>query len=459
MDNSFINGAGNLIPNGGFAHGSVGKTPDGWRVRRPDSALRPVFRLSRHLGEKVLLVGGDGNQDCVARLSTSFTAQAGSTYRFNVRFRMSDGVDPNANLLFIFYTPDYNNGIFRFTRVAGSFVEGENRFFVPGDGEVTAEVWILFRYSARGKVWISEISLDECGAVGTRPARVACTSGFTSMADWAKVIDAAAEEEADLVLLPEDVAGPNDAELVDGPSPALMGAKSAKHKMYVAGGFMLRDVDADRTYNVCTIFGRDGKLVGMYRKNHLYITEVLIGLTPGVEVPVFETDFGKVGIITCYDSFFTDVIELEALKGAEIVLVPAAGIYRSLMPARAADNGVRIVASTWDDSHGIWDTSGCDVSGRSIDPTRVCKCHGDMFSDVMTRTVTGAKSFNCDMRGLHETDRDAEILVATLDLSKSAAPHGSGPMGSGPGGRRNRREQKHLLLDEIKREYLRWWEK
>ena len=456
MKSTSTNELMNIIPNGHFTSGRIGQIPDGWRSEGREPALEPVFRLVRYQGTKALMMTGAGNPNCAGRLVTSFPVQGGKTYRLSVRFRMSGDVDPNANILFIFYTPEFNNGIFHFTKHANSFIEGESQFLVPGNGDINGEIWILFQYCAHGKVWISNVRMEECAPVMPRSVRVACTNGLTDLEGWSKVLDAAGEDGVDLVLLPEDIAGPSEAETMDGPSPTLLSAKAAQHKMYVAGGFMLRDTDLNLTHTVCALFGRSGELVGIYRKNHLYITEILVGITPGEEAPVFDTDFGKVGSIICYDSFFTDVIELEALKGAEIILFPNAGYYRSLMPARAADNGVRIVVSSWNDGYGIWDTSGHEITGQNPDISRTCNCE-DMFSDVKTLAVEGAPVFACDSRGIRETNGKMEILFATLDLSISAAPHHrTGPMTSGPGGHRNRRGQRKLLLDEIKREYFKW---
>jgi predicted amidohydrolase len=160
-----------------------------------------------------------------------------------------------------------------------------------------------------------------------------------------------------------------------------------------------------------------------------------------VDVPVFHTDFGHVGVMICYDSWFTDVAELLALKGAEMILFPNASYYCSLMPARAADNCVRIVASSSDARCSIWDTSGIDVTNPNADPTCHSNCEGT-FSDVIYKKV-----------------ENVEIIIATLDLNQFPSPHNwGGPLRSAPGGRRNRREQKNVLCDQIKAEYERWWQ-
>jgi predicted amidohydrolase len=230
-------------------------------------------------------------------------------------------------------------------------------------------------------------------------------------------------------------------EALDGPSFDLMSKKAKQYNMYVAGGIIRKDEENHRVYNTALLFGRKGEFIGMYDKIHPYSPEVNErGITPGSQVPVFTTDFGKIGIMICYDSWFTDVIQLLALKGAAMVLFPNAGYYRSLLPARAADNGVRIVCSTLNNEYGIWDTAGRDVLDPGADPT-VKPINGITYKNVI-QTEAG----------------EIKILITSLDLSISPSPHyNGGTMFSAPAGRRNRQDQKIDLEDEIKRERKRWW--
>ena len=135
--------------------------------------------------------------------------------------------------------------------------------------------------------------------------------------------------------------------------------------------------------------------------------------------------------------------ELLALKGAEIILFPSMGYFRSLMPARAADNGVRMVASCGRNPCGIWDSAGRDVLTPDADST--C-CANDAprsaFDRVSVRQVGAVK-----------------LLSARLDLAHTPSPaNWGGPMRSAPGGRRNRREQPRPLYRDIENEVNRWWE-
>ena len=131
---------------------------------------------------------------------------------------------------------------------------------------------------------------------------------------------------------------------------------------------------------------------------------------------------------------------MNGLKGAELVLFPNAGYYRSLMPARATDNNIRIMASSLHNGTGIWDTGGRDVLNADADRTSQMQ-RGSTFKDTREHVVDNIR-----------------ILVSSLDLNFSPSPHyNDGTMYSAPGGRRNRSEQLHFLEEEIKKEKERWW--
>jgi predicted amidohydrolase len=431
----------NLVPNFDFSQGQIGQLPTFWEVRSPKESLAPHFELTKEDGANVLIVCGNGNENNVGCLYTPLLLAAGKTYRMKVQFHISDDVNPYENLLFSFYSKDFNNGIFHFKSSEG-YIEGENKFFIPGEGEISGEVQIYFRMSGNGKARIRNIALEECASLPPRNVKVACVQGTASLENWGGVLDYIGQESVDLVLLPETFRSTdyNQAEPIDGPSAKLMSQKAKQYNMHVAGTFYHKDKSDAYLYNTGLVFGRNGELIGRYDKNHLFSPELLEGgVIPGSSVPVFDTDFGKIGMMICYDSWFTDVAELLALRGAEIILFPSAGYYESIMPARAADNGVRIIASSLGSPAGIWDTSGAEARNPNADGTRHANCE-NTFSDFRQEEVLGIN-----------------ILFANFDLDKSPSPHNwGGPMRSAPGGRRNRREQKNLLLKEIQSEIEKW---
>ena len=434
-------GSMNLIPNGDFSMGQTGALPDGWEMVTARAGLAPDFKRIEKGGVSFLEASGNGNPDGVGYIFTKAEIELGKTYLFSVRFQYSDDLNPQKNLLFQSFQGNVRNGIFDFKRLGDNWALGEEKIFYPGEGKDTAEVRILYRLNPDAKIWIKEISLIETEPVEPHWVTVACTQGNTNLSTCEKVLDVAGQAGVDMILLPEYMQGGLIEEPLQGPSYALMSEKAKQYEMYVAGGIVRKDELSDRWYNTALLFGRNGEFIGMYDKIHPYSPEVNEqGITPGNQVPVFNTDLGKIGIMICYDSWFTDVIELLSLKGAEMVLFPNAGYYRSLMPARAADNGVRIICSTWNNEYGIWDTAGRDVLDPDADAS-VNAMQGLTFKNVIRKEV-----------------EDIKILISSLDINNSPSPHyNGGTMYSAPAGRRNRMDQKLYLEDEIIKERNRWW--
>jgi hypothetical protein len=409
------------------------------------AALAPVFMLVNEDGRKTLLATGDGHPDCVGYVTTTARIELGRTYLFQVWFRCSDRVNPQENLLFKAIAPAGHNGIFTFRRLDQRWAIGEEKVFWPGQGQTSAEIRIYFRLSPQGRAWIGKVALTETDPVSPRWVKVACASGKPSLEADEAVLDEAGRARVDLVLLPEYMLGGRIEEPLEGPSCRLMSAKAKQYRMYVAGGIVRKEDKTDRVYNTALLLDRAGRLAGMYDKIHPYSPELNEeGITPGSEVRVFRTDFGKVGFMICYDSWFTDVAELLSLKGAEIILFPNAGHQPEVLYARSMDNSVRIVNSSWNLPCSIHDTLGRNVrkpAGYETSPSP----NMNTFKDAVVREVPGS---------------GMKILTASLDLNCSPSPaYNGGTMMSAPGNRRNRFEQKTHLETQIQQERERWWSK
>jgi len=85
-------------------------------------------------------------------------------------------------------------------------------------------------------------------------------------------------------------------------------------------------------------------------------------LTPGNEFPVFHTDFGTIGIMICYDVYYTEPARQLAEQGAEIILLPIWGGDRTLAAARAIENQVFLVSSGYDFPTYIMDHDGKKIA-------------------------------------------------------------------------------------------------
>ena len=179
--------------------------------------------------------------------------------------------------------------------------------------------------------------------------------------DWA---DQAAQAGADVVLFPELILSAGYslgdmfyeiAEPIPGPSTEALGEKASQHRMYIIAGIAERDLTGT-VYNTAVIIGRDGGLVGSYRKTHLFTpTESFFAL--GTTLPVFDLDFGRVAIPICYDLEFPEPGRVLCLKGAQILLTMTAhwvgtgtvgtpeNFIRTIYAARALENRVPVVLS------------------------------------------------------------------------------------------------------------------
>lgn len=418
-----------LIVSGDFSKGSVGALPENWEVVCPNKALAPTFAWAETgKGEGCLTASGNGRAACFGYIRQKVELPKDKTFKMTVRFKVQGIEDLNRHLVHGIWG-NFNNGIFEYRR-DGEWIVGENRFAGKGGA---CEVRLYFRFSPAGKVYWSEVSLSECEAIRPRVVKMAVCSGGRDRSGWERFLDTAGNKGCDVALLTEFFEG--GVHEMDGPTMQFMADKAKQWHMYVSGTIRLKR--GDTIYNSAPLFDRQGKLMGIYDKVMLYDPELDEGTSPGTGVPVFEADFGTIGIMTCYDSWHPSVAKLLALKGAEVVLFPSAGYYMQLMHARAADNGLVIAASSGSPC-GVWDAGGNQADGGAQDETRFAPKQIVAF----------------------EEDSEQKMQIVTVDLSKEASPHyWGGPMLSAPGGRRVRATSSYCLEDEIAREVRRWTER
>jgi len=134
--------------------------------------------------------------------------------------------------------------------------------------------------------------------------------------------------------------------------------------MYIVSG--LYNWVGDTLYNIAVLYDRQGKIQGTYTKVQLPDSETEAGAVPGNSFPVFTTDFGKIGILICYDNFYPEVARNLALNGAEILFNPIWGdirgtgsdIEKTIARSRAIDNGVYFVNSIYDGTSLIINPAG-----------------------------------------------------------------------------------------------------
>jgi predicted amidohydrolase len=314
------------------------------------------------------------------------------------------------------YSPYFTAGV-QELREDGAFQIGEAHFDAPTT-TTDAELRLYFRYSAHGEVAWHEVRLEECEPVPPRIVTVVCRQGGmppgATLDFWEHWLDRAGALRPDLVLLPEmfDGVTADAAPPPAGPAAALLARKSREWRMYTSGAFY--EHRGGLVYNTAPLFDRAGSLAGTYDKCMPYDPEMDAGVVPGTRCDVFETDFGRVGILICYDSWFPETARRLALQGAELVLLPNAGYWTELMPARAADNGICIAASSLVSPAGVWDSSGA--------------CAGEVVSDPTRQAPSAIVSSELDLVN--------GLLLARVDLARKYSPHWKGgPMLSAPAAR------------------------
>ncbi len=137
------------------------------------------------------------------------------------------------------------------------------------------------------------------------------------------LIDQAAATGVDLVAFPEmcTTDGSNNLwqfEPLDGPTLSAISEQARRRQIYVV--CPLLTLEDGRRYNSSVLVGRDGEQVGCYHKVYPTHWEMDQGILPGTETPVFETDFGRVGLSICFDIDFWEVGSGLGANQAELVI-------------------------------------------------------------------------------------------------------------------------------------------
>lgn len=163
--------------------------------------------------------------------------------------------------------------------------------------------------------------------------------GYDPASLFVPYIDRAGKDGAQLVVFPEYVLG---RIRVPGPATEKITAAAKANSIYVIVGCW--EVFANGTFaNSALVFDRKGKIAGKYNKTHAAVDHFegsppwtnppadktkdwMIRndpewiMEPGKDLPVFEFDFGTVGIMTCYDGWFPEPARVLSLKGAELLV-------------------------------------------------------------------------------------------------------------------------------------------
>lgn len=147
------------------------------------------------------------------------------------------------------------------------------------------------------------------------------------------------DENPDFVILPEMFCCPYQtenfpiyAEKEGGPVWQQLSGYAKQYGIYLIGGSMPEKDAEGNVYNTSYIFDREGKQIGKHRKVHLFDIDVKGGqtfkesdtLTAGDSNTVFDTEFGKIGVMLCFDIRFPELSRMMVNDGVKVIFVPAA---------------------------------------------------------------------------------------------------------------------------------------
>lgn len=181
------------------------------------------------------------------------------------------------------------------------------------------------------------------------------------------MIREAAKQGSRLVILPEMFNCPYKTsafpifaeEYPHGKTMAMLSEAAQQEQVYLVGGSIPESEDGV-IYNTSFIFGPRGELLGKHQKIHLFDADIEGGpcfqesktLGAGRKPTVIATPLATIGVCVCYDIRFPELSRTMVLRGAEIIIIPAAfnmttgpAHWELLLKARAVDNQAYVVGA------------------------------------------------------------------------------------------------------------------
>ena len=230
-----------------------------------------------------------------------------------------------------------------------------------------------------------------------------------TMEKAAEMISFAAKSGAKVLVLPEMFSCPYSREYFHAfasrgheETCRSLSSWARENRALLIGG-SVPEVEGDRIYNTCFVYGADGELLARHRKVHLFDVD-LPGMrfheshtfTPGSEITVFDTPYGKMGVAICFDVRFPELFRAMARRGAELICLPAQfnmttgpAHWETTMRTRAIDNELFFVAA---------------AAARHEGFSYECWGHSLILDPYGTK--------------LAEADETEQLLLAELDLNR-----------------------------------------
>jgi N-carbamoylputrescine amidase len=212
----------------------------------------------------------------------------------------------------------------------------------------------------------------------------------------------------------EDHANFKQAEKIPGPSTDAFQKLARKHKVVIIASLFERRASGVY-HNTAAIIDADGSLLGIYRKMHipddpLYYEKFYF--TPGdLGFKAWQTRYGKIGVLICWDQWYPEAARLTAMQGAEILFYPTAIGWH---PSEKKKYGIK--------QHGAWETiqrahgvaNGCFVAVTNRVGHEVLKGVGGDGIEFWGQSFIAGTSGEIIAKAASDKE---EILIAAVDLA------------------------------------------
>ncbi len=361
----------------------VDETTTDWKFQSQREELAPAYWVDENIlfdGKSTLALSGNGKSYANGSWSYTYDAAPNKYYEFTAYFKSQYVHQLNRSILAQITWLSSNGEQVNFigfpATLAKQTEDGwyiiQQSYQVP-KGAAKARINLILRWAAGGTVFFGGMSFKETKAIEPRMVRLAAihhrpentNSSQENLDEFKQYIEKAGKQKADIVCLSEGITIVGTAktymevsEPIPGPTTKFLGKLAKKYSMYIVAGIL--EKTESLVYNTSVLIDRNGEVAGKYRKASLPCEEIDAGLTPGESFPVFDTDFGKIGMLICWDLHFPESARMLALQGAEIIFFPNWDSDVVITKARAIENQVYLVSSTYTDTMktGVFDKNG-----------------------------------------------------------------------------------------------------
>lgn len=352
-----------------------------WKFESQRPSIAPVSGIDNKAmfeGSPSLSLKGGGKDHAAGYWYKTVDIEPGAYYKFRTHFKTRAVDEPARSVLARVLWHNASGRVVGFREYPATLMDKtkngwriiEQSYQAPAEAR-TAKLELHYRWDGDGEVQFGGTTFERTSAPKPRMVKLATVhhrprnspSKEANLKAFAALVDKAGAQQADIVCLPEGatIVGTSldyvsGSEPVPGPTTKFLGDVARKNNLYIVAGLL--EKEGDVVYNTAVLIDRKGNLAGKYRKTSLPREEIDGGVTPGNEFPVFDTDFGRIGIMICWDVTFPEAARALTQQGAEVVFLPIWGGDLTLAKARAIENQVYLVSSTYDMISAVFDLEG-----------------------------------------------------------------------------------------------------